>query len=171
MDQTLMVIQTKFTIATFIGDEKMFREAVDAYKKMDINTETEIKQKHSLTPFPVFLISPAFRGRYFHSYFRSSAMNAYYIQDRLEAQSWARHYQQIAREEKEAELADDMEKGLPQHLFESLCIDHLQRCGASKKAITRAFDDDVEFQERMAEHIRYMVETIAHHQFDIDSEV
>ncbi|EEQ7320682.1 host-nuclease inhibitor Gam family protein, partial [Escherichia coli] len=34
-----------------------------------------------------------------------------------------------------------------------------------------AFDDDVEFQERMAEHIRYMVETIAHHQVDIDSEV
>lgn len=138
---------------------------------MDINTETEIKQKHSLTSFPVFLISPAFRGRYFHSYFRSSAKNAYYIQDRLEAQSWTRHYQQIAREEKEAELADDMEKGLPQHLFESLCIDHLQRHGASKKAITRAFDDDVEFQERMAEHIRYMVETIAHHQVDIDSEV
>ncbi|HAP2744992.1 host-nuclease inhibitor Gam family protein, partial [Escherichia coli] len=27
------------------------------------------------------------------------------------------------------------------------------------------------FQERMAEHIRYMVETIAHHQVDIDSEV
>ncbi|TXL87430.1 host-nuclease inhibitor protein Gam, partial [Streptococcus pneumoniae] len=26
-------------------------------------------------------------------------MNAYYIQDRLEAQSWARHYQQLAREE------------------------------------------------------------------------
>ena len=98
-------------------------------------------------------------------------MNAYYIQDRLEAQSWARHYQQIAREEKEAELADDMEKGLPQHLFESLCIDHLQRCGANKKAITRAFDDDVEFQERMAEHIRYMVEPIAHHHVDIDSEV
>lgn len=62
-------------------------------------------------------------------------MNAYYIQDRLEAQSWARHYQQLAREEKEAELADDMEKGLPQHLFESLCIDHLQRHGASKKPL------------------------------------
>ncbi|EEC8570923.1 host cell division inhibitory peptide Kil, partial [Escherichia coli] len=27
MDKTLMAIQTKFTIATFIGDEKMFREA------------------------------------------------------------------------------------------------------------------------------------------------
>ena len=25
-------------------------------------------------------------------------MNAYYIQDRLEAQSWARHYQQLARQ-------------------------------------------------------------------------
>lgn len=33
MDKKLMAIQTKFTIATFIGDEKMFREAVDAYKK------------------------------------------------------------------------------------------------------------------------------------------
>ncbi|MCZ6333755.1 host-nuclease inhibitor protein Gam, partial [Escherichia coli] len=55
--------------------------------------------------------------------------------------------------------------------FESLCIDHLQRHGASKQAISRAFDDDVEFQERVAEHIRYMVETIARHQVDIDSEV
>lgn len=71
-------------------------------------------------------------------------MNAYYIQDRLEAQSWARHYQQIAREEKEAELADDMEKGLPQHLFESLCIDHLQRHGASKKARQQFPDKNVD---------------------------
>ena len=98
-------------------------------------------------------------------------MNAWLIPDRIEEQSWARHYQQIAREETEAELADDMEKGLPQHLFESLCIDHLQRHGASKKAISRAFDDDVDFQERMAEHIRYMAETIARHQINIDSEV
>lgn len=98
-------------------------------------------------------------------------MNAYYIQDRIEAQSWAHHYQQLAREEKEAELADDLEIGLPQHLFESLCINELQRCGASKKAIASAFDDDVEFQERMAKHIRYMAETIARRQVDIDSEV
>ncbi|EEZ5981234.1 host cell division inhibitory peptide Kil [Escherichia coli] len=33
MDKTLIAIQTKFTIATFIGDEKMFREAVEAYRK------------------------------------------------------------------------------------------------------------------------------------------
>lgn len=97
-------------------------------------------------------------------------MNAYYIQDRLEAQSWARHYQQIAREEKEAELADDMEKGLPQHLFESLCIDHLQR-QASKKPLPVRLMTMLSFRSAWAEHIRYMVETIAHHQFDIDSEV
>lgn len=33
MDKTLMAIQTKFAISTFIGDEKMFREAVEAYRK------------------------------------------------------------------------------------------------------------------------------------------
>ncbi|ENB8560966.1 host-nuclease inhibitor protein Gam [Escherichia coli] len=93
------------------------------------------------------------------------------IFDRIEEQAWSRHYQQIVREEKETALADDLEKGLPQHLFESLCIDNLQRHGASKKAISRAFDDDVDFQERMAEHIRYMAETIARHQINIDSEV
>ncbi|HDH7758835.1 host-nuclease inhibitor protein Gam [Escherichia coli] len=98
-------------------------------------------------------------------------MSTYPIFDRIEELAWSRHYQQIVREEKETELADNLEKGLPQHLFESLCIDHLQRHGASKQAISRAFDDDVEFQERVAEHIRYMVETIARHQVDIDSEV
>ncbi|HIA3090040.1 host-nuclease inhibitor Gam family protein [Escherichia coli] len=98
-------------------------------------------------------------------------MSTYPIFDRIEEQAWSRHYQQIVREEKETALADDLEKGLPQHLFESLCINHLQRHGASKQAISRAFDDDVEFQERVAEHIRYMVETIARHQVDIDSEV
>ncbi|EHY5971421.1 host-nuclease inhibitor protein Gam [Escherichia coli] len=98
-------------------------------------------------------------------------MSTYPIFDRIEELAWSRHYQKIVREEKETEPADDLEKGLPQHLFESLCIDHLQRHGASKQAISRAFDDDVEFQERVAEHIRYMVETIARHQVDIDSEV
>ncbi|WP_431602503.1 host-nuclease inhibitor Gam family protein, partial [Escherichia coli] len=41
-----------------------------------------------------------------HSHFQEFSHERYYIQDRLEAQSWTRHYQQIAREEKEAELAD-----------------------------------------------------------------
>ena len=97
-------------------------------------------------------------------------MAAYHVLDRIEAQNWTRHYQQIAREEMESELADDMEKGLRLGHFESLCIDQLQRRGASKKAITRAFEDDVEFQERMAAHARYMAEVIARHQIDIDEE-
>ncbi|HBB6752242.1 TPA: host-nuclease inhibitor protein Gam [Citrobacter freundii] len=95
-------------------------------------------------------------------------MAAYLVQDRIEAQNWKRHYQQIAREERESELADDLEKGLPQSKLESLCVDELQRRGAIKKAISRAFDDDVEFQEKSAEFIRYMAETIARHQTDID---
>lgn len=97
-------------------------------------------------------------------------MSAYLIQDRIEAQTWTRHYQQIAREEKENDLADDLEKGLGLGQFESLCIDQLQRRGASTKAIIRAFEDDVEFQERMAAHARYMAEVIARHQIDIDEE-
>lgn len=95
-------------------------------------------------------------------------MNAYYAQDRIEAQDWTRHYQQIAREEKEDELAQDIEKALLQRHFESLCIDKLQRAGVSVQAISRAFDDDVEFQERMAEHISYMAGVFAKHQIDID---
>lgn len=97
-------------------------------------------------------------------------MNAYYAYDRIEAQDWNRHYQQIAREEKESELAGDLGKGLSLRLFESLCIDELQRHGASRQAISRAFDDDVEFQESMDAHICYMVGVIAHHQINIESE-
>ncbi|EAV3686769.1 host-nuclease inhibitor protein Gam [Salmonella enterica] len=97
-------------------------------------------------------------------------MNAYLTYDRIEAQDWTRHYQQIAREEKESELADDLEKGLPLHMLESLCIDELQRRGASKQAISREFDDDVEFQERTSEFVRYMAETFSRHQIDIESE-
>lgn len=95
-------------------------------------------------------------------------MAAYLVHERIEAQNWTRHYQQIAREERESELADDLEKGLPQSKLESLCVNELQRCGASKKAISKAFDDDVEFQEKAAEFIRYMAETFARHQIDID---
>ncbi|ECJ2534308.1 host-nuclease inhibitor protein Gam [Salmonella enterica subsp. salamae] len=97
-------------------------------------------------------------------------MNAYLTYDRIEAQNWTRHYQQIAREEKESELADDLEKGLSLHMLESLCIDELQRRGASKQAISRAFDDDVEFQERASEFVRYMIEVFSRHQIDIESE-
>ncbi|MGM1330673.1 host-nuclease inhibitor Gam family protein, partial [Klebsiella michiganensis] len=35
-------------------------------------------------------------------------------------------------------------------------------------AISRAFDDDVDFQERMAANVRYMVEVISRHQLNIE---
>ena len=97
-------------------------------------------------------------------------MSAYLTHDRIEAQAWSRHYQQVSREEKESELANNLEKGLRLLKFESFCIDQLQRLGASTKAINRAFEDDVDFQERMAEHARYMVEVFSRHQIDIDEE-
>ncbi|EAT0833562.1 host-nuclease inhibitor protein Gam [Salmonella enterica] len=97
-------------------------------------------------------------------------MNAYLTYDRIEDQNWTRHYQQIAREEKKTELADDLEKGLSLHMLESLCMDELPRHGANKKAISRAFDDDVEFQDRASKFVRYMVEVFSRHQIDIESE-
>ncbi|GHK74087.1 hypothetical protein ECZU12_54980 [Escherichia coli] len=64
-----------------------------------------------------------------------------------------------------------MEKACPSTCLNRYASISFATPRGQQKAITRAFDDDVEFQERMAEHIRYMVETIAHHQVDIDSEV
>ncbi|KYI81244.1 host-nuclease inhibitor protein Gam, partial [Salmonella enterica subsp. enterica serovar Typhimurium] len=46
-------------------------------------------------------------------------MNAYLTYVRIEAQDWTQHYQQFAREEKESDLADDLEKGLSLHMLES----------------------------------------------------
>lgn len=97
-------------------------------------------------------------------------MNAYLTHDRIEAQNWTRHCQQIAREEKEYELADDLKKALKLSRLDSVFSDELQRRGASKKAISRAFDDDVDFQERAAEFAFYMAETIAKHQINIEEE-
>ena len=39
-----------------------------------------------------------------------------------------------------------MEKGLPQHLFESLCIRSFATPRGQQKSHTRAFDDDVRFR-------------------------
>ncbi len=97
-------------------------------------------------------------------------MNAWHPYDRIEEQNWTRHYQQIAREEKESELADALEKGLPLHMLESLCMETLPRRGADIKAISRTFDDDVEFQERASEFVQYMAGVISRHQIDIESE-
>ena len=97
-------------------------------------------------------------------------MNAYYIQDRLELRAGRVTTSRSPVKRKRQNWQTTWKKACP-----STCLNRYASiiCNATGpgKAITRAFDDDVEFQERMAEHIRYMVETIAHHQVDIDSEV
>ncbi len=47
-------------------------------------------------------------------------MNAYYIQDRLEAQSWARHYQQIAPVKRKRQNWQTTWK----KVFHSTCLNH-----------------------------------------------
>lgn len=96
-------------------------------------------------------------------------MNAYRAYDAIEQKSWDTHYQQLAREEREAELADDLEKGLPLRLFEELCIAELLRCGASKQAIVATFSE-ADFEDAMSLHRRFIIEAIAHHQVKIESE-
>ncbi|EDW8957626.1 gam [Salmonella enterica subsp. enterica] len=97
-------------------------------------------------------------------------MNAYAIYDAIEQRREHDDVLRTLREEKESELANNLEGGLSQHLFESLCVEHLQRRGVNKLAISRTFDNDVEFQERTAEFIRYMAETFSRHQIDIELE-
>lgn len=99
-------------------------------------------------------------------------MNAYYIQDRLEAQSWARHcIVKLAREESMQNWQTTWKKACPSTCL-NRCTDHLQRHGASKKSITRAFDDDkVSFRCRRQNTSGTWLKPFAHHQVDIDSEV
>ncbi|MGK9174153.1 host-nuclease inhibitor Gam family protein [Yokenella regensburgei] len=97
-------------------------------------------------------------------------MNAYYALDRIEEQSWIVAQHQIECTERINELADDLEKALKQRFLEDMCLSELQRLGASKQAISRAFDDDVDFQERAAAFLRLMSEVIAQHQIDIEGE-
>ncbi|AVV74955.1 host cell division inhibitory peptide Kil [Escherichia coli] len=69
MDQTLMAIQTKFTIATFIGDEKMFREAVDAYKKWILILKLR-SSKSIHYPLPCFPNQPGISRAIFSQLFQ-----------------------------------------------------------------------------------------------------
>ncbi len=97
-------------------------------------------------------------------------MNAYHVQDRIEEQSWANYQAHVEKAARINELAEDLEKGLKQHLLEGICLSELQRRGASKQAISRAFDDDTFFQERAAAFLHLVAEVIAQHQIDIEDE-
>lgn len=95
-------------------------------------------------------------------------MNAYHAYDRIEDQLWVSHYREIVKSARINKLADELEAALKQRMLEDICLSELQRHGASKLAISRAFDDDVDFQERNAKHFRLMAEVIAQNQIDIE---
>lgn len=97
-------------------------------------------------------------------------MNAYRAYDRIEDQRWVSHYREIEKSERINKLADELEAALKQRMLEDICLSELQRHGARKAAISRAFDDDVDFQERSAKFLRLMAEVIAQHQVDIEEE-
>ena len=95
-------------------------------------------------------------------------MNAYRAYDRIEDQRWASYHRQVEKYERVNKLADELEAALKQRMLEDICLSELQRHGASKQAISRAFDDDVDFQERSAKYLRLLAEVIAQNQIDIE---
>lgn len=97
-------------------------------------------------------------------------MNAYHVQDRIEEQSWVNYQARVEKAARVNELAEDLKKALKQHFLEGICMSELQRHGASKQAISRAFDDDTFFQERAATFLDLTAEVIAQHQIDIEGE-
>ncbi|ELY5872391.1 host-nuclease inhibitor protein [Cronobacter sakazakii] len=93
-------------------------------------------------------------------------MNAYFMHDRIEERAWQDHYIQIAREEEEAELADLYDRQIKFHHLHIL----LSNTQADKAALTATFDD-VDFQEKTAEFLRYAAETLAAKQTAINMDL
>ncbi|EKK7717683.1 host-nuclease inhibitor Gam family protein [Cronobacter malonaticus] len=93
-------------------------------------------------------------------------MNAYFMHDRIEERAWQDHYIQIAREEEEAELADLYDRQIKFHHLHVL----LSNTQADKAALTATFDD-VHFQEKTAEFLRYAAETLAAKQTAINMDL
>ncbi|WP_105634075.1 host-nuclease inhibitor Gam family protein [Cronobacter dublinensis] len=93
-------------------------------------------------------------------------MNAYFMHDGIEERAWQDHYIQIAREEEEAELADLYDRQIKFHHLHVL----LSNTQADKAALTATFDD-VDFQEKTAEFLRYAAETLAAKQSAINMDL
>ncbi|EPT8873559.1 host-nuclease inhibitor Gam family protein [Cronobacter dublinensis] len=93
-------------------------------------------------------------------------MNAYFMHDCIEERAWQDHYIQIAREEEEAELADLYDRQIKFHHLHVL----LSNTQADKAALTATFDD-VDFQEKTAEFLRYAAETLAAKQTAINMDL
>lgn len=97
-------------------------------------------------------------------------MNAYLTYDRIEAQNWTRHYQQIAREEKESELADDRERTVASHAGVAVYGRATASRRQQKKKRSAGHLMTMSNSVSASEFVRYMVEVFSRHQIDIESE-
>ncbi|ELY5939587.1 host-nuclease inhibitor protein [Cronobacter malonaticus] len=93
-------------------------------------------------------------------------MNPYRLQDSTEDAAWQQHYQRIASEEAQAELADLYDRQIKFHHLHEL-LSHTQADTAAIKAVF----DDVNFQEQAAAFLRYAAEVLADKQTEINSEL
>ncbi|MEL4016996.1 host-nuclease inhibitor Gam family protein [Dryocola clanedunensis] len=92
-------------------------------------------------------------------------MNAYRMYDANEYRREDAEALQILQEEEESVLADQFDNELPLRKLESMFTSALS---ADKKAVSQAFMDDVDFQEKAAEFLRYAAETFASNQVKIN---
>ncbi len=92
-------------------------------------------------------------------------MNAYRMHDREEHRREDAEALQVLQDEEESELAEQFDKELPLRLLESMLTSALS---ADKKAVSHAFMDDCDFQDKAAEFLRYAAETIATNQAKIN---
>ncbi|ELY2772892.1 MULTISPECIES: host-nuclease inhibitor Gam family protein [Cronobacter] len=93
-------------------------------------------------------------------------MKAYCIQQKIEDARWQQHYSQVARETEEAELADLYDRQIKFHHLHEL-LSHTQ----ADRAVLKAVFDDVNFQEKAGEFLRYSAELLAEKQTELNIEM
>jgi len=92
-------------------------------------------------------------------------MNAYRMYDREEYRREDAEALSILQDEEESELADQFDNELPLSKLETMLTSALS---ADKKAVSSAFMDNVEFQEKAAEFLRFAAEVIGTNQAKIN---
>lgn len=92
-------------------------------------------------------------------------MNAWRMYDANEHRREDAEALQTLQDEEESELADQFDNELPLSKLESMFTSALS---ADKKAVDQAFMNDVDFQDKAAEFLRYAAEVIATNQAKIN---
>ncbi|CCJ75453.1 host-nuclease inhibitor protein [Cronobacter muytjensii] len=93
-------------------------------------------------------------------------MSAYFMHDRIEDESWQQHYLNTAREEEVAELADLYDRQIKFHHLHEM----LSNTQADRAALKAVFDD-INFQEKAGEFLRYAAERLAAKQTELNIEM